>query len=302
MPQSSGYGEEFGRRLRARPTAFLSRSLRNTSIAVTEIRNGNPERGLSSSLVKEDAFLIALQLVDYPVHEYWEDGRPAPVAALRAGCTTLYDLKRDPVFNINSPIHCVHFYFPRAALNAIADNAEAGRIDELRYQPGAGVDDLVVRGLTQSLLPAFEHPEQASRLFVEHVTLAVGAHAASAYGGMQMIRRPVRGGLAPWQERRVKEMIAASLDGDVSLVALAKECGLSASHFSRAFRQSLGMSPHQWLLQRRIEAAKDLLRSSEVALSEVALACGFANQSHFTRVFTGCTGMSPGAWRRAVIT
>jgi AraC family transcriptional regulator len=302
MPESSGYGEEFGRRLRARPTAFLSRSLRSTSIAVTEIRNSEPQRGLSSSLVREDAFLVALQLVDYPVHEFWEDGRPAEVSALKAGCTTLYDLKRDPVFNINSPIHCVHFYFPRAALNAIADNAETARIEELRYQPGAGVDDPVMRGLTQSLLPAFENPEQTSRLFVEHVTLAVGTHAASAYGGMKAMRKPVRGGLAAWQERRVKEMLAENLDGDVSLADLAKECRLSTAHFSRAFRQSLGMSPHQWLIERRVVTAKELLRSGKISLSDVALTCGFADQSHFTRVFTRCAGISPGAYRRALVT
>jgi AraC family transcriptional regulator len=109
----------------------------------------------------------------------------------------------------------------------------------------------------------------------------------------------VRGGLAPWQERRVKDLIEANLSGELPLAMLAAECGLSVSHFSRAFRQSIGTSPHRWLLRRRVELAQDRLRDPKLSLSEVGLSCGFADQSHFTRVFTGLSGMSPGAWRRS---
>ena len=205
MTESTAFGDRFGERLRCeRAPAFVSRSLRNTTIAVTEIKSDNPVPGLSSSLTREDAFLVALQLRDYPVHEYWEDGRPAPVTALFCGDTTIYDIKRDPVFNINNPFHSIYFYFPRAALDAIADNAGAPRIGDLRYQPGAGVDDPIMRGLALSLLPAFEHPDQVSQLFAEHLTLAVGAHVARTYGDMKSTR-VVHGGLAPWQERRAKD-------------------------------------------------------------------------------------------------
>lgn len=106
------------------------------------------------------------------------------------------------------------------------------------------------------------------------------------------------GGLAKWQERRAKEVIAARLDSKLSIVEIAEACGLSASHFTRAFQQSLGLSPHQWLTERRIERAQALLRDAERPISEIANSCGFADQSHFTRVFTGVVGKSPGAWRR----
>jgi AraC-like DNA-binding protein len=128
--------------------------------------------------------------------------------------------------------------------------------------------------------------------------LALGAHVAQAYGGMRPVLRPVRGGLAPWQVRRATEML--NLDGDVPLKEVANECRLSVSHFSRAFRRTMGMAPHQWLLTKRIEGAKEKLRDNETSLSDVALACGFADQSHLTRVFTRMVGISPGAWRRAV--
>jgi transcriptional regulator GlxA family with amidase domain len=106
--------------------------------------------------------------------------------------------------------------------------------------------------------------------------------------------------IAPWQVRRAQEILSANLDGSVPLKEVARECRLSVSHFSRAFRRALGVAPHQWLLMHRIEVAKEKLRDSRLSLLEVALACGFADQSHLTRVFTGMVGVSPGAWRRAL--
>ena len=107
-----------------------------------------------------------------------------------------------------------------------------------------------------------------------------------------------RGGLAPWQARRARELLDANLDGKLLLSQLAEKCGLSTRHFARAFRQSMGVPPHRWLLSRRVERAKDLLRDPMLSLAEVALACGFADQSHFTRMFTTLAGLSPGLWRR----
>jgi transcriptional regulator GlxA family with amidase domain len=139
-----------------------------------------------------------------------------------------------------------------------------------------------------------------NRLFVDHVTLAVVAHLSQAFGGVKLRERATYGGLAPWQERRIKEFLDANLDGDVSVALLANECGLSVNHFSRAFHQSIGMPPHQWLLRSRVDKARQLLRDPALALVDVALACGFTDQSHLTRVFTRLSGTSPGAWRRAI--
>ena len=212
-----------------------------------------------------------------------------------------YDLKRDPVALLDKPHHSLLFYLPRAALNAIADDAAAPRIGDLNYKPGVGVNDATISSLGSTILPALSHADQANRLFVDHVTLAAGIHLASdlrraATGS----RGRVRGGLAPWQERRAKEVLSANLDGSVPLKEVARECRLSVSHFSRAFRRTMGVAPHNWLLTRRIEVAKEKLRNTGLSLSEVALACGFADQSHLTRVFTGMVGVSPGAWRRAL--
>jgi AraC family transcriptional regulator len=106
------------------------------------------------------------------------------------------------------------------------------------------------------------------------------------------------GGLAPWQLRRVKALVAATGENSISVRRLAEECGLSPRHFTRAFSRSTGLPPHRWLLERRVEMAKQLLRGPTRSLVDVTNECGFSNQSHFTRIFTARVGRSPGSWRR----
>jgi len=89
-----------------------------------------------------------------------------------------------------------------------------------------------------------------------------------------------------------------NLDGQVALSRVAEECGLSVRHFARAFRKSTGVPPYRWLLNQRVERAKELLCNPALPLTSIALACGFSDQSHFTRVFTATVRLSPGLWRR----
>lgn len=300
MATSDGYGQRLGERLRVENApAIVTKALRKAEIAVTEIRCDDPLPGMTNPVQWEDAFLVGLVLRDFPHRVSWEEGRQTPVCDLRAGDTCVHDLKRDPVILLDKPHHSLFFYLPRAVLNAIADDASAPRIGDLDCRQAAGVNDATIAGLGGTILSALSRPQQANRLFVDHVTLAVGVHVASTYGGLRPVSRPARGGLAPWQERRAKEILSANLDGNMPLKDVARECRLSVSHFSRAFRRTMGVAPHNWLLTRRVELAKEKLRDRELSLSDVALACGFADQSHLTRMFTGTVGISPGAWRRA---
>ncbi len=296
---TEAYGQRLGEALRVESApAIVTRALRKADIAVTEIRCDNPLPEMSGSIQQQDAFVVGLKLRDFPAHKYWEDGRLTPVCDLRAGESSFHDLKRSPTLLVDKPYHSLAFYLPRAALDAIADEANAPRIRDLSYKPGVGVNDVTISSLGSLLLPALRHPDQANPLFVDHVMQAVVVHIAQTYGGMRPVSRPVRGGLAPWQERRAKEMIDANLGG-VLVEELARECRFSRNHFSRAFSRSVGMAPHQWLMQRRIEVAKEMLRDGRLPVSDVAAACGFSNQSHLTHFFTRMVGVSPGAWRRA---
>jgi AraC family transcriptional regulator len=297
---TEAYGQRLGEALRVgNAPSIVTRALRAAEIAVTEIRCDNPQPEMFGPLQREDAFLVTLHLRDSPKREYWEDGRRASVRALRAGESCLHDLKRDPTA-LPKAFHSLFFYLPRAALDAIADNADAPRIRDLSYEPGAGVNDVTISGLGSLLLPALRHPDQANPLFVDHVLLAVGAHIAQTYGGMRPASRLARGGLAPWQERRAREILRANIKRGVALKEVARECGITVGHFSRAFRRTLGVAPHKWLIEQRVALSKEKLCGEDLSLSDVAAECGFSDQSHLTRVFRQAVGVSPGAWRRAL--
>jgi AraC family transcriptional regulator len=297
---TGAYGKGLGEHLRLdRVPALVTKTINKTTVAVTRCTLDAPTHGPTSPLPSEDAYMVVLQTGKRSHRELWLDGKPVRTQPLNPGEVALHDLRRRPAFKMYTPINSLNFYVPRQALDACTDGADARKIEALYFTPGAGSDEKILAALGQTLLPAFEHPDHVSRLFVEHVTWAFVVQLVHSFGGIKLHKRRMRGGLAPWQERRVKELIEAKLDGEVPLAMLAAECGLSLSHFSRAFRRSAGTSPHRWLLRRRVELAKERLRDPKLRLSEVALSCGFADQSHFTRVFNDLFGTSPGAWRRS---
>lgn len=255
-------------------------------------------RGLTDP-VCDDAFVLSLQLQSCRDYRLYADGRAIESQPVGAGSVAIFDLRSNLASDLRDPIHVVDFYLPRRVLNGAADDAGMPRIDELAHRPGTAQDDPVARALLLSMRPALaSRPDEVSALFVDHVAAALTAHAAHRYGGMRLLRPTPRGGLAPWQERRAKELLNAGLTGGVSLERLANECKLSVRHFTRAFRQSTGMSAHEWLLNHRLETAKGLLTRSPQPLAGIAAECGFADQSHFARAFGRAVGMSPLQWRR----
>ena len=280
--------------------SIVTRSLRGTEIVVSDLRVNKPNGRLSDPLPRDDAYMICLVLRDLPQNSYWEEGREVGRYSLKRGQTAISDLRCEPAGLISQPIHTMLFQLPRAAINALADEINVPRVDELEFQPGVGMFDETIMHLGLSLMPALATPDRVSRLFTDHVTLALAAHCAQTYGGMQTLSKPLKGGLAPWQEKRSKEMLASDLTGATPLHEIAGACGLSVSHFSRAFHKSTGLAPHAWLLHARVESAMAMLRSGDASLSTIARASGFADQSHLARVFTHQVGLSPGAWRKMV--
>lgn len=111
------------------------------------------------------------------------------------------------------------------------------------------------------------------------------------------IHMPARGGLPPRAFRRVREYILAHLTDNISNTLLAGFVGLSASHFSRAFKQSAGVSPHRFVLESRIEQVKQLLAETELPLAQIAVIAGFGDQSHCSRWFRKLVGVTPSRFR-----
>jgi AraC family transcriptional regulator len=112
-----------------------------------------------------------------------------------------------------------------------------------------------------------------------------------------LIHAPARGGLRPRAFRRVREYVLAHLKDNISNSALAELVDLSTCHFVRAFKESSGMSPHQFVLQSRVDRVKRLLVETELPLAEIALTAGFADQSHCSKWFSKLVGIPPGRFR-----
>jgi AraC family transcriptional regulator len=273
-----------------------ARKFKKSTLMVTELRSG-PNLGITESLPYDDAYLVSLKLKECNDQDLFFDGKFVKPTNFFVGTISITDIRRDPIADIRSSFHSLVLYLPQKALDYITEEAGVPSISELKHEPGVGMFDPVVRNLLLSLFPTMMNLDEVNLLFVDQVALALSTHIADEYGGMPNVQSPRRGTLAPWQERRVKEILSANLNGEVPLHKLAAECGLSARHFARAFRQTTGVPPHRWLLKLRITKAKEFLLKSKLTLTNIALACGFADQSHFTRVFSANVGESPGAWR-----
>jgi transcriptional regulator GlxA family with amidase domain len=107
-----------------------------------------------------------------------------------------------------------------------------------------------------------------------------------------------RGGLAPWQIRRVTEYIEDHLASTIRLQDLANIARLSHSHFCRAFKESMGHPAHAYVMRRRVHRAQGLMLTTPESLSQIAALCGMADQAHFCKLFRRLVGESPNAWRR----
>src|SRR3984957_21097347 len=124
-------------------------------------------------------------------------------------------------------------------------------------------------------------------------------HLQESHANAALVAGVRQGGLARWQSRAAIEFINANLGSKLTLAEIAKVVCLSNSHFSRAFKISHGVSPWAYIIMARVERAKRMIRATRNPLSQIASACGFADQAHLCRAFRRCVGVSPGIWRRA---
>ncbi len=139
----------------------------------------------------------------------------------------------------------------------------------------------------------FNDPSLES-LLAESACLLAAVELLSFDGGNAV------GRLSPRQMKTVIEYISDNLVRDISLSDLAEAAGLSRYHFGRAFKQTIGKSPYAFILERRVEAAADMIKSSGVSVEEIAKRCGFGNGANLRRKFTQMKGMTPAVFRRAL--
>jgi AraC family transcriptional regulator len=153
--------------------------------------------------------------------------------------------------------------------------------------------------LIKQAMEVFETDCEVARRGLIYASILLGLVEQALAGSAPGAKKPKRGGLADWQASRALAYIEVHLASKMDIDALAKVVALSRSHFFRAFKRCVGLPPMEYVLIRRVERAKTMIRGTEEPLAEVALACGFADQSHFNRRFQDIVGISPGRWRRS---
>jgi AraC-like DNA-binding protein len=169
-----------------------------------------------------------------------------------------------------------------------------------RQEPADIPTTLVIAGSDETWPALVTRPERSSGAWQSAASLALHTRPRLdllASMGHLAPAPQVRGGLPPGAIRRVNDYVETHLSESVDLVELAGVAGLSVFHFARQFKQSAGVTPHHYLVQKRVERAREMLASTNLSLSEIALATGFADQSHFARHFRQMLGITPGQFR-----
>lgn len=281
-------------RLGRAPTLLAQRDA-PAPLAFSRLKADDGFRGATVEMRPEEAFAFQVAMMPMQTGDIWIDGRHSPLGAA-TGDTFVFDLTSNPVAYLPPPFEYVRFYIPISTLEHLAYERGLKRIGGLRASC-VGTQDVVMQGLAMAILPALQDPSVCSGLFLDSIALAFHAHAVRAYSGMADDGM-IRAGLTPRQLKVALDYMEAQLAGDPTIADLAKACGLSSSHFARAFTQSMGMPPHRWLMQRRVERAKALLSAGDLDIAQIALVCGFTDQSHLNKVFARFEGCGPGRWRR----
>jgi len=162
-----------------------------------------------------------------------------------------------------------------------------------------GREDETLAHLVRALLSETSRERPAGAVFAESMAASIGAHLLAHYSAGPRSLRPARGGLGGLARRRLVEHVESHLGEELALGRLAEVVGLSPYHFSREFKRATGETVHGYVVRRRLERARDLLRRGELPISVLAQDLGFADQSHLTRLFRARFGTTPAAFARA---
>lgn len=271
------------------------KSARTGNYSIIRSREDHPDPDLQVNIPCADAYSVIVQLKDFAAHRLWRGQELAYVGGHTRQSISVVDLGDEIRCQHRAAYDNLKFILPRATIQSIF--YEAGGSATQGLDLVQSTIDPVAYHLAQALLPTLTTPSEKNELFIDHVMLALLTHLDERYGKSILATEKTKG-LSPWQLRRAKELMAHHLCEGLSVALLAKECSLSRSYFTRAFKQSTGQSPHEWLMNLRIEKAKALIANSDLKLAQIGLECGFTDQAHFSRVFFKQVGIPPAGWRR----
>ncbi len=184
----------------------------------------------------------------------------------------------------------------QAALDEVAYAHRAPRVEQLVW-PHGDVDP-VVHQLGQTLLSSLEHPHHTSKIFLDHVLQALNCHFVCTYGGVTISARAISGWTLSLADAKSNRVIGGSSGRQHYPPAGCRSMRIISKPLCRAFKQTFRKPPYKWLMERRVDRARDLMTNSRLPLADIAARCGFADQSALNRSFKRIHGLAPGIWRR----
>lgn len=203
-------------------------------------------------------------------------------------------------FEGDGPFALLSLSVPWTAVRTIADRAGCAPIADLGLLHARMSECASISHLLGQLWHEGHAPDEVAAQFADAALSAVVLRLLRLAGApMRTVPQAIaKGGLAPWQIKRVKEWIEADLAGEHPIEALAALVSLSPFHFVRAFAASVGKPPHGYIIERRMAEARRLLRETDTDMTEIGLSVGYSGGGAFARAFRQHTGMSPSAYRR----
>jgi AraC family transcriptional regulator len=199
--------------------------------------------------------------------------------------------------NFNRRALLVHLYFSDAFFERVTQ-AEVPDLSQ-RLSPALLVRDPFLVEVAKQVTGELQFGP-VTELFSQSVAALTANHLIRRYSNKPNGVQFYRGGLGPAREKRVLEHIREHLESPLTLEDLAKVVEISPNHFASLFRQTVGMTPHRFVVQQRVDHARRLLKTSNLSLMEIAFRCGFQDQSQFTTTFRRYTGTTPGRYKRAL--
>ncbi|MGK7955372.1 MAG: AraC family transcriptional regulator [Crocosphaera sp.] len=193
--------------------------------------------------------------------------------------------------------NCLQIQIKTEFLQNIAQETLEHDSNLFQLMPQFQVHDCHIRGITTMLLEECQQEISKNQLYLDSLANILAVNLIRNHCTTKPILPLYQGGLSPYQLSQIFDYIDAHLDQNLKLENLAKLLDLSQFHFSRLFKQSVGLSPHQYLIEQRIERAKQLLKKTNQSILDIALNCGFSSHSHLSKQFRQVTGMTPKAYR-----
>ncbi|EKQ68003.1 DNA-binding domain-containing protein, AraC-type [Leptolyngbyaceae cyanobacterium JSC-12] len=196
----------------------------------------------------------------------------------------------------NQEVEFIHCYLePTVLANVAHETVDPDQVELLLELQRS---DALIHSLCLALRTALTDDGLNSCFYAESLTVALSAHLLRHYTTRKHHIQEYSGGLPKNKLQQVIDYINEHLGEDLSLATIATNLEMSQYYFWHLFKQSIGMTPHKYLIQQRVERAKELLKQPKITITEIALECGFTHQSHFAKQFKRLTGITPGQFRK----